>query len=459
VKRYLAAAAILVALAAFARAADSFDDVVQQAQIAVDTGRPEDAIRLYGRAAAMDPTKAPSFSFDLAWAYVQQALAAMLAENYQSADDLCAKAIKASPDVDGALAAARVFVRHEYLYKEAGKARAGGASSNWTGVIKYARDTVAVSVDSTLAHFDLATVYEYAGAGEKAAAEYRAVVKGSLPHDAGFSALRDEAAKICKADEVEDMPPLHPVQRAVEPGGYQILEAPPFVIHHHNKEFAGRVARALQYYISHPAVDGLLEARKELPVKCHVYIHKNMQEMQLAANCPGWAAAFFHAGKWYSNGELQLHLRQDCPGMIDGSLPHELGHLRLAVLLGKDRKAPPIWLNEGVATSAEPLVSTRHRCQTLIGYHRAGIMFHTADIMRMNFGALTDQYVHVAYAEAQCIVGVFAEKGNGERLRDFCESLKKDNQAAVLKKEYNITADELDRAIVSWAERHGGETR
>ena len=85
-------------LAAVASAAwgagEGFEEVAARGRLALDTGRFEEAIALFERAAAIAPGRAEEIRGDAAWTYAEAAYRMMVLRDYAGADQALTKATR-----------------------------------------------------------------------------------------------------------------------------------------------------------------------------------------------------------------------------------------------------------------------------------------------------------------------------------------------------------------------------
>jgi len=448
---------IVFTIALFSRSVftrpDDLDEIVREGQTASDTGRPEEALRLFAKAASMAPEKVPSFAADYAWAYLVEGYASYMAQDWRRADECYAKTVEIWPEMRAPLADAWVVVRDFVLDDKLEAASRAHGRADWEAITKYARATVEIAPDSIAAHYFLGLAYQWSGARERAAAEYRNVAKGS-PASSGLDDLCRAAKAVHMSHQFNGLTPLHPLLAKAEAGDFATYEDTPFIVHHHNIELAKRTARALKYYLSREGVGGFLPALTTLPVACHVYLFRNSREMAEAAKYPSWQEGYFDAVAYRTRGDLTLCLAQDAPGMLDVTAAHELGHVRMALLMGREKRVP-LWLEEGIASAATPLMTRRFYCEFLTGPRAEGKILPASEVMRFEIKSDVKEAADIEYAECMAIASILAEK-DANAFRTFVSGVKKRQEAVALKKAYNMTLEDLDKSILIWAEKNRG---
>jgi tetratricopeptide (TPR) repeat protein len=435
----------MLAFAGVASGEDSFDDLVLQGQTAVDTGRPEEALKLFAAAASMAPEKASSFAMDYAWAYVEEGYIADMGEDYPRADECYVKAFEICPEVAPAIADLCLFVRTRVFSSLLDEAEKNPMRADWKAVVKYAQTTVDIAPLSDAAHYRLGLAYERSGERSKAWYEYAGVVnKPRPPRD--LKPLRDAAYAVSKSCRFDRNLPVHPRLAKAEAGDFKTYEDPPFIIHHHNLELAERTARALKYYLSHEEAGGLLPARTDLPGTFNVYIYGNGAEFAKATGARSWGVGIFDIVAYRASGNLSMSLKQDNGWLLCKPAPHELAHARLVMLLGPEKYVPK-WLSEGIASASEPWMARRLRIDFLTGPKAKPLPF--ADVMKLTFHSEDVDTAETAYAKCMAVAGILAEK-DPVSFRAFVAGVEEGKEAGALKKSFNLTPADLDKLIPEW---------
>jgi len=139
------------------------------------------------------------------------------------------------------------------------------------------------------------------------------------------------------------------------PGGWKEVKGPNWTLFHHSPYFADQIKLVINDMMSRiteefsgnkkpPALDPPLE----------IYLYRNFKEYKNETKSMGWSAGVTRTAE--INGEIVKRriLSYQAPQFMQSTLPHELGHVILPLLLKRNPSKIPHWLNEGMAVSLEP---------------------------------------------------------------------------------------------------------
>jgi len=426
-----------------AASSDSFASLSSSAILALDTHRLPEAEALFAHIADVYAEKAADLALDRAWVYVDEAYDCLLAKDYASSDRLFSRAIDICPSIKPDVAQQWAFSRLEVCYFRLNSANADDKDFDWRALTQYAADTLALRAFPTESHYALGAVYDGGGDVGKAKSEYCLAIDSSSCADADIKSLRDAAYNAATAKERKCLRPVHPLLCQTDPGDFQILRDGPFVIRHHNLQLAKRAAAVLNYYWSRDVLDGFLPANQPFSCDCDVFIYRDQAEFLEAADEPQWALGCFRAKT--DDGKatmLEMHVYQGTPHLLATTLPHELAHVRLAMVPGFHMGLPQ-WIQEGVAASSERDERTAACRRTLVEARAAGTLLPLTSIMNADAMPRDDSH-SLAYAESLAAVEALIRRGGKDRFTEFVKVTGAKGHDEGLMKVYGLTQSALE---------------
>jgi tetratricopeptide (TPR) repeat protein len=438
---------MIVCLLAAALGAEEFDILASRAVTALDTGRLDLAEEIFAEALAADGERAGELSLDRAWVHVRRAERLYRYDEYCKADESLAKAVQIAPELAEVLRDFRVTARWGVFWEEKEIADQKGARYDWSPLVRYSRETLAVSPGAPAAHYLLAYALERKRDILEARREYTLAAGQSQPRGASISQYRHAAYDAIESPSFEW--PVHPAFTVSEEGEFEVIERPPFRVFHHNRALAERVARALEYYLSEPVLDGLLPAGKPFPDVCDVYLHRNAKEYHEAAGSYDWArgiASLRYTGDGRTRGMILVP--QDSAHMIGETLPHELAHIRFDSDERNNRMIT-VWIDEGIATSAEPDFSKAGERDRLRRARDKGTLIGVREILKLEY--FPDHIKHgVVYSESLAMVDTLVGRYGVERFWRFIELIEKKPQTEALKEVYGLEPVDFEQLVLEW---------
>jgi len=455
-KTFPAVLFFVVAAAVPAARQKSFDAVVSEARVALDTGRAVDAAGLFDEAAKIAPDRAAEIREDAAWAETMAGNAEIEAKQWANADRRFSRAAELNPQNKKLFGEQWVLARMYVLDDLLDKAWKEPKKADWKKVEDYAQSTIDIGAHGDVPHFRLGLAYEYQGRREDARREYKAVL-GSEPVPAGITleALRERARKAMLAKGFRyNLRPKNPAFAKVDPGEFQEYRKGRWVIYHHNKRLAEHVAALLDYYLSQPVLGKVISPGDPFVEECKVYIYVDKNDLARVGG--GSAYAVGEAGG-FSDGQMvwdTLRVCQTSSNLLEGALPHELTHLRFMA------KYPQLqyvmWIQEGVAQEAEGDRRRRHASSDILAVHDKGKLAPAEKLLAANrFPRFADQTtVDALYSESIAMVDVLAKKGGKDGLVPFIDAVKQRPPAEAIKELYGLTPKDMDDLILAWAKEN-----
>ena len=396
----LAVPLVVFLLAAGVSAGASFDSLVADGRAALDTRRADIAAQLLDQAAALDPSRAGEIVADRAWARAANGFSAVLAKDYASAVARFDEAAALCPAVAPLLADLRASARLGLFWTTI-KGASDGHAADWTALLEIARGAVEVMPGRADARYAFGLACERDGRAGDAAEAYRVALRGDPRSVLAGDELRDAAESVSSARRGYKMP-VHPMMLAADPGDPQVLRHGPFVIHHHNAAVAYRLARALDYYLSVPVMGGVLAANPTIGRACDIYLYRDKTEYMTATERSPWTRGCFKNERNSDESpRYEIHLYQGAPSVLEEVLPHELAHLRTALLVD-GAFGLPAWVQEGIAVSAGSDYHQSAVRREVRDAWQAGRLEPCSGLIRKK--SVTDSAYEVAYGQSYAMV-------------------------------------------------------
>ena len=322
----------------------TFEELVEKGQTAVDTGRFQEALWIFQHTNSVAPERKEEFSLDWAWAHARLGRMERQKGSCQEACDQFDAAIEIHPEIAG-------IIKNEWAFciaKIIEEALENAAETDLPSLEEKAQAFLLLLPKGNLVRLRLGGIYEQIGEKETAAAEYRRIL-GKASDQSDIDQLRDDANMRVQKKRVSLSLFRHPLLKGGSGGRFSALKREPFIIHHHNKKLAERVARALEYYLNEAVLGGVLPGNRHTPEAVHVFLARNTNEYNSLESIPD--------KRGYASKHDTIHIKHTDPHTFDSVLPHELAHLRFANLRsasmsGKKGKVS-LFAFEGVAVSAE----------------------------------------------------------------------------------------------------------
>jgi hypothetical protein len=153
----------------------------------------------------------------------------------------------------------------------------------------------------------------------------------------------------------------------------------------------------------------------------------------------------------------RINLALDDRRVLTATLPHELTHIIVRDLVPKI----PLWANEGIAVSSEPIRDQRHYAALLTRHLRRGPLYPVKTVMTAHRYP-ERKYVHLFYAQSASLVRYLRSLGRkGEpavqrntRLLRYLNSARRFGVEAALRQVYAIGGyPDLQRRWLAFARR------
>ena len=377
-RRVVTVCAVMMSAALAAAAEVTFEQRAINARAALDTSRCEQALVVFERAAAQAPDRRDEIAFDWAWTHVKLGEIKRKSDRPFRADEHFTKALEIHPEIKAIILPRVLHCRDTVLYRliEAGDDSFGDAY--WVSLSEKARAALELAPGCLRVRYRLAVVLRRQGGQkgqEEAHREYLKVLGGKTPRDRSLSGLHKAAWQRAKKETFKFEPLVHPMQLECKPGGYMIHHWGPFAIHHHNKELAERLGRALLYHANQPVLDGLLPGGELEGGSFKIYVYRNRAEVAGPPDTPDRQAyARPMAGR--------LIYTQNAHTLFDTTLVHELAHLRTAAVFTILPGTPP-FAEEGIALSSQPQWSKRDTALWLKGLREKGRLIPASKLVAL----------------------------------------------------------------------------
>jgi len=451
-----AALVLLVSLCAgSAVAQDSFDHLVRQAQLALDTGRLDEAASLFERAATTDPARVGEIASDRAWAYMRLGNDAIVLGKNETADRYYTMAAAIYPEYKKIFIDQWTFTRLMQAKDALEEASRNPRRADWKSIEKDLTWVRSLKPGEADVHYLLGSLYEMQGKNDQARREFAAALGGKpVSRSKSLGALRNEVSRGLRGRRyVFELRPGYPPRQKSDPGPFQNYRRGRFVIHHHNIDLARRVGAVLEYYLTVPVLDGVLSSVDRFPDECNVYIFADEQEFQAAGGKEIWAGA--QSKITVLNGRIVsavIQLFQTTPELTESAVPHELAHLRLAMST-YFFAGMPLWLQEGVATSTESRHRKANAADTLAKARDQGILISLDELFAMK-AYPKERTSEIFYAEGLAVAESLAGKYGKQEFQAFMTALRDNDAAAALRQVYGLTVVDIEDMVLEWATAH-----
>jgi hypothetical protein len=170
--------------------------------------------------------------------------------------------------------------------------------------------------------------------------------------------------------------------------------------------------------------------------KCELVVHAGRQDY-LAVVGPGGAATFGSSlldfGRQRQISRRRIDIRGDCPAGI-AAVPHELTHIVLAELLGRQ---PPRWADEGMALLADSRQKQLLHQRDLAHGLASGRAFRLAELLAL------EAYPHASrvpafYGQSASLAAWLAQRGEPAKLVEFLRASEQHGYDQALREIYSI---------------------
>lgn len=175
------------------------------------------------------------------------------------------------------------------------------------------------------------------------------------------------------------------------------------------------------------------------------YIYTKIGDDYLkSTGAPDWSAGIA------SMNPLRLAIYKGAPGLATEVLPHEITHL---ILFKFFEKAPPLWLNEGLAQFEEEKAGRSFHKRPLKEVVSAGNFIKLRDIFNMN--SVPGNNIALFYLESQSLVEFLITQHLGNLFGKFILELKNGKSAEdalknVYQWKYAKGIDDLEKAWIKY---------
>lgn len=232
-----------------------------------------------------------------------------------------------------------------------------------------------------------------------------------------------------------------------------------FTVYARDQETAGRVLTALEE--THRRVTEDLNVTRALSARCQVFVWPDRKEYirraaQFHSGDIEGAQAFFRLGR---AGEAAAIYLYESDELLTESLPHELSHLILEVVLDPLRKYPiPVWLHEGFAQAHET-TDWKQNLLALLNAQQRGRLIPIAEILRMKSYPENAVSNELLYLESEALVRfLLSFRGQPGEFLAFCSEALfwREDPEKLLPKRWGgefPDALALENALLRWAEK------
>ena len=453
-RRIVVVAAVVLLIAGLARAEEQFEDVVAAGELGVDTGRLEEAARLFEHAGAMSPERLGEIASDRAWVYVRMGNDAIVVNDIAAANRDFALASAIYPAYRDMLRAQWAYAKIAAANEDLDEATEHPRSADWQGIEGEIRSALELNPGDARTHFVFGTYYHMRGRIEKAKSEYLKALGGDEHGATSVDDLREEAAKVVRDRQFTlTLRPVYPPRTEAEDGEYMVYRKGPFVIYNHNMALAKRIAAVLEYDLSLAVLDGVLSPSDPFPEECKVYVFANEEQFRAAGGMEVWAGG--QSKIMLQDGRLvsaSMNLFQTTPELTESAVPHELTHVRLAASKFFS-ETTPLWLQEGIAESTESWFKKAVTAKGLMSAREADTLISLEELLQMREYP-KDRASNIFYGESLAAVESLVKKGDKEQFWRFMTVLKDKGASMALGEVYGLTPADVEEMVLEWARTH-----
>ena len=433
-----------------------FSNLAKDARTALDTGRLVEAARLFEKAAGEDRSRSGEISFDWAWTYMLMGHFDLKDKDYEGSNWAFERSAKINPAITEIIGRRWVITRISIFWNRFEAAKNDREHADWDALAEFAAGTASLVQKLPQPHYQLGLAYEWGGQPEKAGKEYIKAIGGEGESDLSTEALREAArAAVKKYPQLRyvNSRPLHPLQGKNFDGKFQTLKIDPFIIYHRNPQLAGRTAAALQYYHKLPQSKGILKTSGHFPRECKIYLYPTAGEYLEATDTYGWSTGLTRIHLRHNKAtRATIHLNGSFEAMLDQTLAHELGHVKLAFDSRYHRKMP-IWIKEAVAVSAEPGYKKKSRWALLARARDKNELVPLRDIFAMD--SFPEGVPHLLiYAESFAMMDALVIRYGEERFWELIKAVRLISGEEALREVYDINPVQLENIVLEQIAAH-----
>lgn len=425
-----------------------FDKLATRARLFLDTMRYEKALKVFERATVLEPERAGEIALDWAWTHAKLGRFARHDKDYAAAAKHFTAAAQLDKTVRKIIAKECTYCRMKVLDKRFFEVKKNTTGADWQPLIDELEVTLEIMPACKWARARLGDAYWNAGKNDLAAREYLKVAGQRRRGNRKLKTLSRAAWKQVKKEKWSFGELLHPMQRKIAPGEFEVFYWGPFNIHHHNQELAERVGRALLYHYKQPLLDGFLPGEEFGDIRCAVYLCVNEEEMKSPL---GPKVSRASAGNWKG---MNIRCRHKDAGLFESILPHELAHHRARTKYKRFDNLPT-YMDEGVASAAEIGRERLKNARHLAEVRSEGKLIPTRKLLRGWRNPGDPVMSNLFYAESQALVESLVAAHGGEKLAELFAETDTDFEKAFTDV-YGDDWERFDAMIDEWIDRHAG---
>lgn len=226
---------------------------------------------------------------------------------------------------------------------------------------------------------------------------------------------------------------------------WRVHEAASFRIFHYDERVAARLAREAERARLAQLRNWLGDAPL-LPwsPRCDIYLFPTRKLLVKLSGGDSKTGSALSAPSRLYRGRMvsrRINLAADDPWLFVRTLPHEISHVVLDGLLGRDA---PLWAHEGLATLEEPEESQQAAEAVVASHQAAGRTFPLQALLGMS--RYPDrEYLQLFYSQSFSVVRFLVEAGGRARLLAFLRGARPGRVEAALRQEYGWGYAELEQ--------------
>ncbi len=444
VRRGIAVCLVLVALgAAQAEEELTFDKLATRGKVFLDTSRFEKALEVFARAAAKEPERAGEITLDWAWAHAKLGRLARRNKDYATAAKHLTEAAQLDKTVRKIIAAECAYSRMKVFDERFDEVEKKKTGADWQPLIDEVKATLEIMPDYKFARHRLAQLYSRTGKRDLAAREYLKVAGQKRRGNRKLNALNSAAWKQVKKERWTFRELVHPLQRKSDPGEFEISYWGPFNIHHHNKELAERVGRALFYHHRQPLLGGFLPGNEITSSRYEVFLCRDSAEVNKTVQA--------------SKNKPWIILRQGYSELLDGDLPPALARIRWYHDVGFSYGV--MCLETGIPSAAESPRAKDRRARDLIEAQKKGKLMSPKKLLTTSEWPKDSETSRIFSCQSLALLESLVELHGPQSLRDLIQGHDLTNPVQAFRNVYGDDCDRLNEIIIQWANKRLGKTK
>lgn len=230
------------------------------------------------------------------------------------------------------------------------------------------------------------------------------------------------------------------------PGDWKIVEGKNWKLYHHSHYFADQIKLVMNDLLLRVSKDiGGSKLPKMQPI-LELYLYRNFKEYKEGSKAQGWSAGVTQTLEINGTINSRRILSYQSPQFMQSTLPHELGHVILPLLINKNPSKIPHWLNEGMAVRLEPKYKTDYYRNLIEQEKASGKKLPLKTILEADHYPGDEDTVKLYYAKCYALVDYMVQDMGQKDFLEWAKKVDHDNCVTQVKKIYH-DLDKLENKI------------